>query len=248
MPASRSAAADKPPGHGAAVRAMFGRIARRYDLMNRLMTCGLDERWRRLVVRQAALPPGGRLLDAGSGTGGIALAARRRHPDALVVAADFSPAMMAVGQRRAGGGTLAWCAADALHLPFRDGSFDAVTSGYLLRNVADLPAALAEQARLLRPGGRVVCLDTSPAAAHPVLSPLVGFHMRRVIPLLGRLVAREAKAYNYLPASTRLFLPPSALAAAMRAAGLRQVGWRRLMLGSVALHWGIRGPAGKAGG
>ncbi len=229
----------KAKGHGAAVRAMFGRIAGRYDRMNRLMTFGQDGYWRRLVVRLASLPPGGRLLDVGAGTGGIALAARRRFPALQVVAADFSPEMMAVGRRRPAGRTLSWCAADAQHLPFREASFDALTSGYLVRNVADLRQALAEQVRVVRPGGRVVCLDTSPAAAHPLQS-LVRLFMERVIPLLGRVVARDAEAYTYLPASTRHFLSPEALAAQMTAAGLRGVRWRRLMLGSMAVHWGIR--------
>jgi demethylmenaquinone methyltransferase/2-methoxy-6-polyprenyl-1,4-benzoquinol methylase len=207
--------------------------------MNRLMTFGLDERWRRLVVRLANLPPAGRLLDAGTGTGGIALAARHRFPALQVVAADFSAEMMAVGRCRPGGGTLTWCAADALHLPFRDASFDALTSGYLVRNVADLPLALAEQVRVVRPGGRVVCLDTCPAPARP-LKPLVRLFMDRIIPLLGRIIARDADAYTYLPASTRHFLPPEALAALMTEAGLTAVRWQRLMLGSVAVHWGTR--------
>jgi demethylmenaquinone methyltransferase/2-methoxy-6-polyprenyl-1,4-benzoquinol methylase len=221
---------------------MFDRIAGRYDLMNTLMTFGQDARWRQHVARLAGLPPGGRLLDVGSGTGGIALAARRRDSGVRSVAADFSLEMMAAGRQRPGGDRVAWCGADAQHLPFRDASFDAVTSGYLLRNVADAGQALAEQVRVVRPGGRVVCLDTCPQA-----SSLARLFMRHMIPLLGRLVAGEARAYRYLPQSTQAFLAPEALAAQMRAAGLEQVRWRRLMLGSVAIHWGRRpvAPAGR---
>ena len=227
--------------HGTMVRAMFDRIAARYDRMNRLMTFGQDERWRRLVVRLAELPPAGRLLDVGSGTGGIVLAARAADRRLRAVAADFSLEMMAAGRRRPGGAAIAWCAADAQRLPFGDASFDAVTSGYLLRNASDARQVLAEQVRVVRPGGRVVCLDTCPQAGL-----LARFFMRYAIPLLGRLVAGESQAYRYLPQSTQAFLKPETLAGLMRAAGLEAVRWRRLMLGSVAIHWGRR-PADDTG-
>ena len=228
------------------VRAMFDRIAGRYRLMNTLMTLGRDRAWRRAVVRDAALPRGGRLLDLASGTGDIALEALRQHPDAQVVAADFSLEMMRVGRRRPGGSRIAWCASDALALPFPDASFDAVTSGYLLRNVADRAGAFREQARVVRPGGRVVCLDTSPPPRSP-LRPLVRLHLRRVIPLLGRLVAGDRSAYAYLAASTEGFKDPEELAAAMREAGLVEVRYRRFMGGTIAVHVGTRpAPQGSA--
>ena len=218
---------------------MFDRIAGRYRLMNVLMTFGRDRSWRRAVVLAAALPPGGRLLDLASGTGDIALEALRQDPAARVTAADFSLEMMRVGRRRNGGSRVAWCAADALQLPFPDGTFDAVTSGYLLRNVADRPGAFREQARVVRPGGRVVCLDTSPPPASP-LRPLVRLYLRRIIPLLGRLVAGERAAYAYLSASTEGFLAPEDLAAAMRSAGLVDVTYRSFMAGTIAVHVGAR--------
>jgi demethylmenaquinone methyltransferase/2-methoxy-6-polyprenyl-1,4-benzoquinol methylase len=225
---------------------MFDRIAGSYQRMNALMTFGRDRAWRRAVVREAALPPGGRLLDVASGTGDIALEALGRDPSCSVVAADFSLGMMREGRLRPDGGRILWCAADALALPFADASFDAVTSGYLLRNVADRAGAFREQARVVRPGGRVVCLDTSPPPPSP-LRPLVRFHLRRVIPLLGRLVAGDRPAYAYLAASTEGFKSPAELAAIMRGAGLVDVRHRSFMGGSIAVHTGTRPRGGEAG-
>jgi len=207
--------------------------------MNALMTFGRDRSWRRAVVLAAALPAGGRLLDLASGTGDIALEALRLDPGARVTAADFSLEMMRVGRQRPGGERIAWCGADALALPFADASFDAVTSGYLLRNVADRVGAFREQTRVARPGGRVVCLDTSPPPATP-LRPLVRLYLRRIIPLLGRLIAGERSAYAYLSASTEGFKTPSELASIMREAGLVDVRYQRFMAGTIAVHVGIR--------
>ena len=167
---------------------MFGRIAGRYDLMNFLMTGGRDEAWRKMVVAEACLPEKGRFLDAGAGTGGIALEARRRFANLGIVASDFTEEMMGVGKKRKGGNGLSWCCADALHLPFAGDAFHAVASGFLMRNVEDIQRAFAEQHRVLKPGGRVVCLDTSPPPNN-VLKPLVMFHFRAVIPTLGRWIA-----------------------------------------------------------
>lgn len=224
--------------HGARVREMFSRIAGRYDLLNRLMTFGRDGAWRRLVVAEAGLAPGARLLDLGTGTGDIAFEALRQVGGLTVVGADFTLPMMQVGRGRPGGERVLWCGADALRLPFADGVFDAVTSGYLVRNVADPLRAFREMARVVRPGGRVVCLDTTPPRG--LLRPLVLLHLRVVIPLLGRLVAGDADAYRYLPASTEGFKNAEELAALMRKAGLAEVRYRRLMLGSIAVHAGVR--------
>jgi demethylmenaquinone methyltransferase/2-methoxy-6-polyprenyl-1,4-benzoquinol methylase len=218
---------------------MFGRIARKYDLMNRLMTFGQDRTWRRYVVQQTALAPGGCLLDLGSGTGDIAMEALRRLDRPSVVGADFTLEMMQVGQARQDGKRVQWCGADALRLPFADATFEAVTSGYLVRNVADPRAAFREQMRVVKPGGRVVCLDTSPPP-HNLLKPFVLFHLRVVIPLLGRLVAGDGSAYAYLPESTQKFKTPDELAAIMRDAGLEDVRYRRFMFGMMAVHAGSR--------
>jgi demethylmenaquinone methyltransferase / 2-methoxy-6-polyprenyl-1,4-benzoquinol methylase len=221
------------------VQAMFARIAGRYDLMNRLMTGGQDVRWRRLAIDLAQLPPGGRLLDLGTGTGDLALEAFGRDAGLLAIGADFTIEMMQVGRRRPGGQAVRWAGSDALNLPFGEAVFDAVTSGYLMRNVADVRRAWAEQFRVLKPGGRVVCLDTTPPPRN-VLRPFINFHLHVVIPTLGRLVAGASDAYTYLPDSTEGFLPAEALAERMREAGFVEVGFRRLMLGTMALHWGSR--------
>ncbi len=228
-----------PPAEQKAVyvNQMFGKIAGRYDLMNRAMTLGQDVRWRRLLVQAAVLPPGGRLLDIAAGTGDIGFEALRRQPDLQVVAADFSLPMMLAGRRKPGSRRLDWLGADTFHLPFADDSFDAVASGFLLRNVVDVRSALAEQRRVTRSGGRVLCLETSPPPDN-LLRPAIDFHLKQIIPLLGALIAGADEAYNYLPQSSIAFMAPDALAEAFAAAGLREVRYRRLMFGTVAIHVG----------
>ena len=220
------------------VQSMFGRIAGRYDLMNRLMTGGQDVRWRRLVMDLAQAPPGGRLLDLGTGTGDLALEGLGRDPALLAVGGDFTLEMMRVGRRRAGGERVRWLGVDALNLPLPDEQFDAVTSGYLMRNVTDVARALAEQRRVLKPGGRIVCLDTTPPARN-LLRPFINFHLHVIIPALGRLVAGASDAYTYLPDSTERFLTAEQLAERMIQAGFRDVQFRRLMFGTMAVHWGL---------
>lgn len=221
------------------VQAMFGRIADRYNLMNRLMTMGQDMKWRRFVVRQAALQPGDALLDLATGTGDIAFEALKSVGRLRVVGADFALPMMQVGQRAPLGKSVAWLGADALNLPFADASFDAVTQGYLIRNVIDIPRAFAEQLRVLRPGGRVVVLDSSPPKRN-LLWPFIQLHLRYVIPLLGRVVSNNPDAYQYLPESTQAFKTPDELARLMAAAGFDNIGYRTFMFGTMAVHWGIR--------
>ncbi len=219
------------------VRAMFGRIARRNDLMNQLMTFGCDRSWQREVARLAASPPGGRLLDIGCGTGGIARAAWGRDPSLEITAADFTLAMLQRGRSGPWRQRLHWCGADALALPFPDDTFDAVASGYLIRNVVDIHQALAEQCRVAKPGARIVCLDTAPPGRHP-LKPLIDFHMHRVIPRVGGLVSGDPMAYRYLPQSTQAFKTPEELARSMRAVGLVQVAFQRRMFNTVTIIHG----------
>lgn len=221
------------------VQAMFGRIAERYNLLNRVITFGQDMRWRRFVVQQANLPTSGRLLDLATGTGDIAFEAKERHPNANVVGADFALPMMVVGKKLPRGKTIAWAAADALNLPFPDATFDAVVSGYLVRNVIDIPRCLNEQQRVLKPGGRIVILDTSPPPNN-ILKPFILIHLNTVIPLLGRLIggAAAAEAYQYLPASTQSFKTPNELAALLREAGYNNVAYQMFMFGTMAVHWG----------
>jgi len=221
------------------VRAMFASIAPRYDLMNRLMTLGLDRGWRREVVRRAALAPRHRVLDLGTGTGDLALESLGQMPGVLAVGADFTPEMMRVGRSRVSGGHVRWVVADALRLPFARGIFAAVTSGYLLRNVADIAQSLREQHRVLCASGRVVCLDTTPPPRN-VLRPLVLLHLRVIIPLVGRLVTGDPTTYAYLQHSTEAFLSAERIAACLRAVGFREVGFARRMLGTMAIHWGVK--------
>jgi demethylmenaquinone methyltransferase/2-methoxy-6-polyprenyl-1,4-benzoquinol methylase len=220
------------------IQSMFARIARRYDLMNRLMTAGQDQTWRKEVIRQMTLRPGDRLLDLGCGTGDLVLEAVRQTPGVIALPADFTLEMMRVGQARRN--SLPWTAADALHLPFASQSFDAVVSGFLVRNVADLPRALQEQWRILKPGGQIAILDTTRPPRN-ALTPLVMIHLRVVIPTLGRILAGSPEAYTYLPSSTESFLSAESLADALRSAGFRQVQFQRRMFGTIALHFGVKG-------
>jgi demethylmenaquinone methyltransferase/2-methoxy-6-polyprenyl-1,4-benzoquinol methylase len=222
------------------VQGMFDRIAARYNLMNRLMTFGQDMRWRRFVIRQAKLKPGDKLLDLATGTGDIAFEALRQVPGVQAVGGDFSLGMMMVGQNLSLGDKVGWSGADALNLPFPDDTFDAVTAGYLIRNVIDIPRTFAEQMRVLKPGGRVVILDTSPPP-YNLLRPFILFHLRYIIPLMGQLISGNPDAYKYLPESTQAFKTPDELANAMRAAGFRNVDYKRFMFGTMAVHWGEKG-------
>jgi len=218
------------------VQGMFNRIAPRYDLMNRLMTAGQDIRWRREVIRQAHLKTGARVLDLGAGTGDLAREALRQQPTCSALAADFTLGMMRVGQKHPQPG-LTWSAADALALPFPAEGFDAIVSGYLLRNVSDLPLALCEQLRALKPGGWLVSLDTTRPRTS-ILTPFIQFHMRVIIPLLGSLITGQRDAYTYLPTSSEKFLDAETLAEALRTAGFVEVGFQRRMFGTMAIHWG----------
>ncbi len=221
---------------GEYVQKMFTRIAHRYDLMNRLMTAGQDVEWRKAVIRQARLKPNARLLDLGAGTGDLAREALAQQPELDVVAADFTLEMMRVGNRN---GSLPWSAADALNLPFGDRTFDAIVSGFLMRNVGNIQQALQEQYRTLKPGGRIVILDTTKPKRNP-LSPFIWLHMHAVIPLLGGLVSGFKDAYNYLPNSTEEFVTAEELTVRMAAVGFKKINFERHMFGTIAIHWGTK--------
>ena len=227
---------EVPENKGQQVRRMFDAIARRYDLMNRAMTLGFDQSWRRLVVEKANLPTNGALLDLACGTGDIAALAAKRHRTSRIIAADFSGNMLNEARQRFPQAAITWLACDANHLPFADSQFQAVTFGYLLRNVGDVKAVLAEVYRVLAPSGRVVCLDTTPPQGP--IAPLVKLYFRAAVPLLGRFLAGDQAAYSYLNGSTMNFHAAEDLAALFAAAGFQGVGFRRLMCGSVAVHWG----------
>ena len=215
------------------VQDMFTRIAKRYDLMNRLMTGGQDIRWRKRVIELARMTNNAYLLDIGTGTGDLAREALSAFPKAKVVAADFTLEMMRVGQRTS---PLNFSTADALRLPFDDSSFDAVISSFLMRNVIDLQKALVEQYRVLKRGGRVVILDTTRPKKN-ILSPFISFHMHFIIPTLGGLLTGSKDAYRYLPETTEGFVTAEEMTARMAVAGFKKIGFQRYMFGTIAFHW-----------
>jgi demethylmenaquinone methyltransferase/2-methoxy-6-polyprenyl-1,4-benzoquinol methylase len=234
--------AGSPDRDGAGqVRGMFDRIARRYDLMNTLMTWGRDQAWRREAARLTRPEAGGLALDVATGTGDLARALLDETPVRAVVGVDFSETMLALGRakaRRLGlEDRLHFVVVDALALPFPDWTFACVTSAFLLRNLASPAEGLEEMVRVTRPGGRVVALETSNPSL-PGFRQLFTLYFRHFVPLLGRLVSGDPDAYRYLPRTAAGFLGPEDLAREMSAAGLRHVTYRRLALGTVAIHVG----------
>lgn len=233
------------------VNNMFARIAHRYDIMNRIMTGGQDRRWRRLLIKQAQLPPQGRLLDVATGTGDIAFQALQQCPHlSQVIGADFTLPMMHVGQQRwhkyvmpaqcnRVKDQLNWSGADTLHLPFPNDSFDAVVSGFLMRNVISIPQALTEQVRVCNSGGRVLILEI-PRPADNLFGALFRLYFHKIVPFLGSLITGQRDAYAYLPASADAFLDPGELKTEMEKAGLSQVSYTMLMFNTVALHVGVK--------
>jgi demethylmenaquinone methyltransferase/2-methoxy-6-polyprenyl-1,4-benzoquinol methylase len=225
-PGGRPASADAPPSvlpadseKTARVRAMFDTIAPRYDLVNRLMTLGLDQRWRRATVDALALPAGARILDLACGTGDLSRAAAKRGH--TVVGTDLSAGMLAANQAR-----VPLVESDAGHLSFADGAFDGLVCGYALRNFTDLAATLAEAARVLRPGGRLAALEVdAPTSGVWRLGFDVWFN--KVIPVLGGALSDRA-AYRYLPASVAYLPPTPVLRRMLLDAGFSAVGIRPL--------------------
>jgi len=210
------------------VRSMFDRIAPVYDVMNRVMTVGLDRRWRRLTV-EAVVQPGFRVLDACCGTGDLAIAAEREG--GIVTGLDFSGEMLVRARRKSE--TIEWMQGDVLALPYADRSFDAATVGFGVRNVADLGAALRELRRVLRPGGRLAILEITQARGP--LKPFFSLWFDRIVPLLGRVLP-GGKAYTYLPASVRRFPGAEDLAALIDETGFESARFRLFGGTIVALH------------
>ncbi|CAM2006828.1 ubiquinone/menaquinone biosynthesis methyltransferase [Acanthopleuribacter pedis] len=229
---------------GARIQKMFDGLAANYDLMNRIMTMGQDQRWRRYVVDQAGLKPGCTVLDLAAGTGDIAFEVRRRFDDAAVIAGDFSLGMMAFGTGRKGGDGVHWVACDALALPFADNSFDAVLFGYLLRNVTCIQTALSEIRRVLKPGGKAVCLDTTPPPPG-LLRPFIKSYLNHGLPLLGRALGTDPSAYAYLSNSTQHFETAEALADHFLQAEFDGVGFRHFLFKTIAVHWASKQAGGR---
>ena len=222
------------------VRQMFTAIAPRYDLLNHVLSLNVDRAWRRSAVRrlQWDATPGGRYLDLCAGTLDLAVELeRQRGFTGAVVGADFVVPMLKLGQGKAGG--VRAVGADALVLPFPDGTFDGCMIAFGIRNLEDVGAGLAEMARVLRPGGRLVILEFSMPSRWPV-RPLYAFYFRHVLPRIGRLVSKHTSAYTYLPDSVSAFPEPTELTASISAHGFAPVRHEALTFGVASLYHGIR--------
>ena len=219
------------------VRGMFARISGRYDLLNRLMTFGRDQSWRREAIKHLECKPYQMILDAGSGTGDIALEIIKTEPTAKVIAADLTIEMIKVGRCRQNAEKINWVVTDAQALPFANGTFNAVISGYLLRNVPDVDITLKEQYRVVSSPAHFVSLDTTPPRRN-LLYPFIKFYLKVVIPTLGKIITGDKAAYTYLPETTAHFLSAEALAERITQAEFVDVQFTRRMFGSMALHRG----------
>ncbi len=224
------------------VRGVFSSVAARYDVMNDLMSAGIHRLWKDAMVSWLAPRPGLRLLDLAGGTGDIAFRVLDRAPNAAVTVCDLTAAMLEEGARRAemrGHLGIRWVEGDATELPFEDRAFDAVTIAFGIRNVTRPEAALAEAHRVLRPGGRFLCLEFSRVEPE-ALRRLYDAYSFGVIPAMGAAVTGDRASYRYLVESIRKFPDQESFAEMMRAAGFARVAWRNLTMGVAALHSGWR--------
>jgi demethylmenaquinone methyltransferase / 2-methoxy-6-polyprenyl-1,4-benzoquinol methylase len=228
---------------GPKVRGMFAEIAGRYDLLNRVVSGGRDQAWRRRTVRMTGLQGGESVLDVCCGTGDLALMYAAAEPSpAEVLGADFTPEMLTIAADKAAraGAPIPFCAADALKLPFPDARFDVVSVGYGVRNFQDLDAGLRELARVLKPGGKLAVLELTPARGP--FGKLANFYINRVVPRVGNLLnGSRSKAYSYLADSVAVFPSAEELARRMEQADFGSVTFKRLNFGTMAIHIGVRG-------
>jgi len=221
----------------AAVNSMFGRIAGRYDLANRLLSCGMDLRWRRRLVRAVRRSAPGAVLDLATGSGDVALALGRALPEADILGMDFCAPMLAEAERKKASGTsvrVRFAPGDGLALPLPDKSFDAVTIAFGLRNMADRHRCLTEMRRVLRPGGRLFVLEFSQPRRG--FRPLYLFYLRRLLPAVAGWLTADRSAYVYLNKSIEGFPEPDALSEEIRKAGFGRVASTAMTFGVVALH------------
>lgn len=222
---------------------LFARIAGRYDLMNSLMTGGMHHHWKRVTARRTAEGLSGPALDIATGTGDLAFALARQPGIDQAVGIDLLPEMLTIAQHKMKGRAEArntvFLQGDALRLPFPDGAFACATAGFSLRNMPDLPQAIAEMARVVRPGGRVTTLELTPMGPG-FKARLFRLYFHGLVPLVGQVVAGDRSAYTYLPQSVDYFLQADRLAALFSQVGLTDVGYRKLGFGTVAIHYGIK--------
>ena len=235
-------ASGLPSGRARLVREMFDRIAGRYELLNTVMTAGLNRLWNRQVVRAAGLRPGDRALDLACGTGSLTRdLAKRVGPKGYVLGVDFSREMLRAAEARPAP-NVEYRLGDATKLEgVPSGAFDAATIAYGARNIPDLDALFSEMARALRPGGAAVCLEIA-RPGNRVFAAFYGLWFDKVVPRLGARISGDAWAYSYLPESVKEFVAPDELSDIMERNGLQDVTWRRLAGGIITLHRGRRRP------
>ncbi len=223
------------------VKNMFSRVATRYDLMNVIISLGQDAFWRRRAVELLSPQQGQLLLDVGAGTGDLSRQITRTAPDCRIIAADLTLSMILQGKEAKRISNVEWVVADAQALPFNQNTFQGTISGYLLRNVCDVDAALREQVRVIRPGSRLVILDTTPPQRNFLYS-FIRFYLHTIIPIVGWLITGDRQAYEYLPESTRQHLTAEKLAERCMDAGLFEINYEKWMFGIMAIHSGTKKP------
>ena len=244
------------------VRGVFDRVARRYDLMNDLMSAGVHRVWKDMVAARLNPRPGETIIDCAGGTGDMAMrfarlarkAQLRRAPDASggddarIFVIDYNAEMVAAGRERGGAPEIAWSVGDAQRLPLPDACADAYVISFGIRNVTDISAALSEARRVLKPGGRFLCLEFSRPVTEPLRAAYDAYSFK-VIPTVGQWVAGDREAYQYLVESIRRFPDQARFAQLMREAGFGQVGWTNFTGGVAALHqgWALKAPSKREG-
>lgn len=222
--------------HGATVADMFDRIADRYDLMNLVMTWGQEPRFIRDTVDAAQLGQAPTVLDIATGTGDLAFEVAHQRYGADIYGLDISNEMLEVARRRPGGENITWQTGDAMDLPYEDETFDAVTHGYLLRNVSDIAKTLEEQFRVLKPGGMMTCLEMSPAP-RDVVKPFSTAYIKYVVPRIANAITQNPDAYEYLSRTSRGFHTADRIEHMMQEAGFEATGYNSYMFGTMAIHW-----------